>query len=147
MVQVTVQRKGGKPVELTLDGTVHQVTVADVKRGVQKQVTKVSQVMVPVSRTRPRLLVVASELGNPCSYSLTVELLADIQFVPNRQRLTLVPAGKEKPTALTEDNKSLADYGLSGSNVTIRLKDLGYQVAYRALYLWEYVSLPLHYRS
>lgn len=42
MVQVTVQLKGAKPVELNLDGTVHQVTVADVKRGVQKQVTKVS---------------------------------------------------------------------------------------------------------
>lgn len=25
--------------------------------------------------------------------------------------------------------------------MTIRLKDLGYQVPYRALYLWEYVSL------
>lgn len=67
--------------------------------------------------------------------------------MPNRQRLTLVPTGKEKPTALTEDNKSLADYGLSGSNVTIRLKDLGYQVAYRALYLWEYVSLLAPSRS
>lgn len=69
---------------------------------------------------------------------------ADVQFVPNRQRLTLVPSGKEKPAALTEDNKSLADYGLSGSSVTIRLKDLGYQVAYRALYLWEYVSWCPH---
>lgn len=43
MVQVTVQLKGAKPVVLNLDGTVHQVTVADVKRGVQKQVTKVCE--------------------------------------------------------------------------------------------------------
>lgn len=50
MVQVTVQVKGSKPVELSLDGTVHQVTVADVKRGVQKQVSKVSEVMPPPPR-------------------------------------------------------------------------------------------------
>lgn len=61
-----------------------------------------------------------------------------MQLVANRQRITL-PAGKDKPIPLTDENKSLADYGVPG-NTTLRLKDLGFQVGYRWLYIWEYVS-------
>lgn len=136
MVVVNVQVKGAKPVVLNLDGTVQEVTVADVKRGVQKQITKVRQVKVvgrKAFRTQALRIVVSAQWT-----------IADSQFVPNRQRLTLAPTGKEKPVALTDDKQNLAQYGLSGNEVTVRLKDLGYQVAYRALYIWEYVRLCDH---
>jgi hypothetical protein len=41
--------------------------------------------------------------------------------------------------ALTDESKSLASYGV-GEKAELRLKDLGRQVPYRYLYLWEYVS-------
>lgn len=60
------------------------------------------------------------------------------QFIANRQRITL-PVGEGKPLPLTDDNRSLASYGVE-DGATLRLKDLGRQIGYRALYLWEYVS-------
>ena len=44
-----------------------------------------------------------------------------------------------KPTPLTDESKTLADYGV-GEGAKLKLKDLGKQVGYRVLYLWEYVS-------
>jgi len=61
-------------------------------------------------------------------------------MVFNRQRLTLPVEGQAKPVVLTDEKKTLADYGVS-EGAKLRLKDLGPQVAYRWLYLWEYVSL------
>lgn len=55
----------------------------------------------------------------------------------NRQRLTL-PVDGGKPTPLVDEAKTLGDYGVA-SGTTLRLKDLGHQVPYRTLYLWEYV--------
>lgn len=63
------------------------------------------------------------------------------QLEPNRQRLTL-PKGDAKPIPLTEEGKTLASYGVTDS-AELRLKDLGQQVPYRYLYLWEYVSLTI----
>lgn len=61
-------------------------------------------------------------------------------MVFNRQRLTLAPAGGEgKPLALVDESKSLGSYGVP-EGAKLRVKDLGPQVAYRWLYLWEYVS-------
>lgn len=40
---------------------------------------------------------------------------------------------------MTDENKSLADCGV-GEGAKLKLKDLGKQVGYRVLYLWEYVS-------
>ena len=40
-----------------------------------------------------------------------------------------------------DESKTLKEYGV-GDNAELRLKDLGRQVGYRYLYLWEYVSLP-----
>jgi len=62
-------------------------------------------------------------------------------MVFNRQRLTFPVEGQAKPVALTEEGKTLGDYGV-GESAKLRLKDLGPQVPYRWLYLWEYVSLP-----
>lgn len=79
------------------------------------------------------------QLGAP------VETLADTtpQFVPNRQRLTAPSGGeKEKPLPLTDEGKSLADYGVT-DGAKLRLKDLGYQVGYRWLFIWEYVGNAL----
>jgi hypothetical protein len=61
-------------------------------------------------------------------------------MVFNRQRLTLPVEGQTKPVVLADEKKTLADYGVS-EGAKLRLKDLGPQVAYRWLYLWEYVSL------
>jgi very-long-chain enoyl-CoA reductase len=60
-------------------------------------------------------------------------------MVFNRQRLTLSVEGQAKPVVLADEKKTLADYGVS-EGAKLRLKDLGPQVAYRWLYLWEYVS-------
>lgn len=62
------------------------------------------------------------------------------QLVPNRQRITLPNAADKdkKPLPLTDDKKTLADYGV-GEDGALRLKDLGMQVGYRWLYIWEYV--------
>ena len=62
-------------------------------------------------------------------------------MVFNRQRLTLPVEGQAKPVVLADEKKTLADYGVS-EGAKLRLKDLGPQVAYRWLYLWEYVSFP-----
>ncbi|KAI9639003.1 uncharacterized protein MKK02DRAFT_42036 [Dioszegia hungarica] len=59
-------------------------------------------------------------------------------LVPNRQRLT-ISKGEGKPTPLTDESKSLASYGV-GDKAELRLKDLGKQVPYRYLYLWEYAG-------
>lgn len=56
----------------------------------------------------------------------------------NRQRLGL-PTGDKKPLPLTDEGKSLAEYGVSDGD-SLRLKDLGVQIGYRWLYVWEYVS-------
>lgn len=40
---------------------------------------------------------------------------------------------------MTDENKTLADCGV-GEGAKLKLKDLGKQVGYRVLYLWEYVS-------
>jgi very-long-chain enoyl-CoA reductase len=56
--------------------------------------------------------------------------------------LTLPVEGQAKPVVLADEKKTLADYGVS-EGAKLRLKDLGPQVAYRWLYLWEYVSLIL----
>ena len=62
-------------------------------------------------------------------------------MVFNRQRLTLPVEGQAKPVVLADEKKTLADYGVS-EGAKLRLKDLGPQVAYRWLYLWEYVRFP-----
>ena len=67
-------------------------------------------------------------------------------MVFNRQRLTLPVEGQAKPVVLADEKKTLADYGVS-EGAKLRLKDLGPQVAYRWLYLWEYVSLMNTYSS
>ncbi len=67
---------------------------------------------------------------------LFMELMS--QLVANRQRLT-VPSGGPKPTPLVDEAKTLAAYGVA-DNAEVRLKDLGKQVPYRMLYLFEYVS-------
>jgi hypothetical protein len=54
--------------------------------------------------------------------------------------LTLASTSSEKPLALTDEEKTLSDYGVT-NGATLRLKDLGKQVDYRVLYLWEYVSV------
>jgi very-long-chain enoyl-CoA reductase len=66
-----------------------------------------------------------------------------LQFEPNRQRLTL-PKGEGKPIPLTDESKTLGSYGV-GEKGELRLKDLGKQVPYRYLYLWEYVSYSLRF--
>jgi hypothetical protein len=50
-----------------------------------------------------------------------------------------VPSGGPKPTPLVDEAKTLAAYGVA-DNAELRLKDLGLQVPYRMLYLFEYVS-------
>lgn len=70
------------------------------------------------------------------------------KLVANRQRLTLsAPASAStsksgrpaKPLALVDESKTLKEYGV-GDNAELRLKDLGRQVGYRYLYLWEYAG-------
>jgi very-long-chain enoyl-CoA reductase len=61
-------------------------------------------------------------------------------MVFNRQRLTFPStSGEGKPQALVDETKTLGSYGVP-EGAKLRLKDLGPQVAYRWLYLWEYVS-------
>ncbi|ORY34827.1 3-oxo-5-alpha-steroid 4-dehydrogenase-domain-containing protein [Naematelia encephala] len=62
------------------------------------------------------------------------------KYVPNRQRITIPPpGGSGKSTALTDEDRSIGSYGVSEGS-KLRLKDLGKQVPYRTLYLWEYVG-------
>jgi very-long-chain enoyl-CoA reductase len=67
-------------------------------------------------------------------------------MVFNRQRIILPVEGQAKPLVLADEKKTLADYGVS-EGAKLRLKDLGPQVAYRWLYLWEYVSFRLRVQS
>ncbi|WVR08123.1 hypothetical protein IAU60_005169 [Kwoniella sp. DSM 27419] len=60
------------------------------------------------------------------------------RLVPNRQRVTL-PNSTGKPTPLTDETKTLASYNV-GEGTKLKLKDLGQQVSYRTLYLWEYAG-------
>ncbi|CAD6570451.1 MAG: 3-oxo-5a-steroid 4- dehydrogenase [Tremellales sp. Tagirdzhanova-0007] len=58
-------------------------------------------------------------------------------LVPNRQRVNLPVSDGKVP--LIDDKRSLGSYGVGeGSNLMV--KDLGRQVNYRALYLWEYAG-------
>ena len=58
----------------------------------------------------------------------------------NRQRLTYGVSSTVKPTPLVDEAKTLGSYGVP-DGATLRMKDLGRQVGYKYLYLWEYVSL------
>ncbi|RXK41823.1 enoyl reductase [Tremella mesenterica] len=62
-----------------------------------------------------------------------------ITFVPARQRLTAPSPAGLKPVPLVDESKSLDDYGV-GEGGQLKLKDLGRQVGYRVLYLWEYAG-------
>lgn len=118
MVTVTIETKGKPSINLDFTGRhPDQVTVADVKAGVNTKFPKVRQGFYT---SIPRLT---------------------FQLVANRQRLTLPSKldAKGKPLPLVEDSKSLGEYGI-GEKATLRLKDLGAQTSYRNLYLWEYVS-------
>jgi len=67
-------------------------------------------------------------------------------MVFNRQRLTYPIEGQAKPLALTDEKKTLGDYGVA-EGAKLRLKDLGPQVPYRWLYLWEYVRVQIRARA
>ncbi len=73
----------------------------------------------------------------------------------HRQRLTLpvAPDAKDavgrpaKPTVLSEDTWSLGSYGIPHSGGEIRCKDLGAQVAWKGVFLAEYVNAQEHAAS
>lgn len=123
MVKVSVSPPGrGKALTEEFAGKdMSSVTVGDVKRAVQKRIPMVSY----------------NEQSYPSPRST-----CSLQYVPNRQRLLYSVPGQTKPVPLTDENKSLADYGIEDGAV-IRLKDLGFQVGYRWLYIWEYVSIAV----
>lgn len=126
MVAVTVSLKGKAPLKLDFAGkAANDVSIKEVKTAVQAKVPKVCSGLAALAAIRPY----------PCVVGPVADLL---QLVRNRQRLTLPVDGK-KPTPLVDEAKTLADYGVT-DGTTLRLKDLGKQVPYRVLYLWEYVS-------
>jgi len=119
MVSVTVTTKGKPTVNLDFSAKhPNSVTIAQVKSAIN---TKFPKVSIPSTKRMPAL--------------------TDHQFVANRQRLTFPDKldARGKAVALTEDDKTLGDYGV-GEKSTLRLKDLGAQTSYRNLYLWEYVG-------
>lgn len=129
-MKVSVATKGKSTISLDFPGkTAAQVTVRDVKAGVTNKFPQVS-----IGLCLPQ-----HPLEAPGYYDDVSQTYADTQLVANRQRLGL-PTG-EKPIPLTDENKTLAEYGVS-DDVSLRLKDLGPQVGYRWLYIWEYVRLP-----
>lgn len=64
-----------------------------------------------------------------------------MQLVANRQRLKL-PVSEGKPVALTDESRTIGSYGVKEGS-QLQVKDLGRQIEYRVLYLWEYVRSPL----
>ena len=78
--------------------------------------------------------------GSNCQYMSS--LLRFQQLTDVRQRLSIPVEGdaKAKPTVLVEDTHSLASYGIKASGSEIKCKDLGPQIAWRTVFLAEYVS-------
>ena len=70
------------------------------------------------------------------------------RFYPSRQRFTLPPREGARSGEALADGKRLSDYGL-GDGAVLYFKDLGPQVAYRAVFFWEYFGplavYPLFY--
>ncbi|RSH93376.1 3-oxo-5a-steroid 4- dehydrogenase [Saitozyma podzolica] len=60
------------------------------------------------------------------------------QLVANRQRLKL-PVSEGKPVALTDESRTIGSYGVKEGS-QLQVKDLGRQIEYRVLYLWEYAG-------
>jgi very-long-chain enoyl-CoA reductase len=119
MVAITVSPQGRPSFTLEFPSKSHDsLTIAEIKTAIHKRIPKVSQ--------------------DPCARGTIIDG-NPLQLVANRQRLTLPATGGDKPKPLTDESKTLSAYGVQQGD-SLRLKDLGQQVDYRVLYLWEYVS-------